>query len=834
MVMEKYPRILTWLTILILLGVVGSLLREAIFPPSPAFVLSRESGDVASLYYYWRGFGFGALRSGTIPLWNPAVFCGVPFAAYPESALFYPLNLVFLLLPLPTALNTSFIIHLGLLALFTFCWLRYTGSGRLPALLGSLALTGSGPVILHLTAGHLSNICTLAWVPLIFLVAENFFRTRKLSRAAGAGVLIGCQLLAGHWQYAYYTVLGLTAYAIGRTLIERRPENGRRLILPAGALLAGAAALGLAAVQILPALELAGDSFRQKPDIGWAAAFSLPPANLATFILPGWLGDSLTSLYRGENYFWEMCGYLGLIPLVLAAAALLFRRDRFTVLLAVLAGLAILVALGDSTPLFGVIYRVVPGFRFFRGHAKLLFFAAFFLATLAARGADRLFGRIRSGGPDRLGSRNRPRRLAVGGAAALLIAGAAALLFSLFASPEPPGWWRERIEGDLLRGRHYEIVPPGQPEWWERLAAQTPPDRDYPGYVRRLVGETPFPKNSWRTLRVGLGRLGLSAAALGLLGAAILFAPRRRRWWAAAVCLLAGGEIALWAGPYVTGFDSRVCRWDGEIAVFFAGREEPFRYLAFDPADYNRGMEKGFDSILGYQSDVPRRYLEYLNYSQGLPPEYPQLVPVVTAYSPLLDLLNARYFLIPPGAADGPDRFRKVLSVPGGEIRENPAAADRVLISGRGWVLPSPAEIPAALNRAGYRPEEEVFLEGEPPERFLRKGEAAPGEARITSRGINRVRVEAELRRDGVLLLNDSFAPGWKAYREGEEIPLYRANYLMRAVCLDQGEHQIDFRYRPLSFYLGAAVSLATLIALGIGLILSVIRRSSIEPSGNR
>jgi len=827
MEMEKYPRTLTWLAILILLGAVGFLLREAFFPPSPAFVLSRESGDVASLYYYWRGFGFGALRTGTIPLWNPSVFCGVPFAAYPESALFYPLNLVFLLLPLPAALNASFIIHLGLLALFAFCWLRYTGSGRLAALLGALALTASGPVILHLAAGHLSNICTLAWVPLIFLLAESFIRTRKLSRAAGAGVLVGAQLLAGHWQYAYYTVLALAAYAVGRILIDRRPARGRRLILPAGAILAAAAALGLAAVQILPALELAGDSFRQKPDPGWAAAFSLPPANLAAFILPGWLGDSLTSLYRGENYFWEMCGYLGFIPLVLAGAALLFRRDRFTVLLGVLAGLAILAALGDSTPLFTVFYRIIPGFRFFRGHAKLLFFAAFFLSGLAARGAGILSGRARTG--DRAGLRGGlrfRRRLAAAGAAGLLIAGTAALLFSLLASPEPPEWWRKRIEADLLRGRHYEIVPPGQPEWWERLAAQTPPDRDYPGYVRRLVTETPFPENSWRTLRGGLGRLGVSAAALGLLGAAILLAPRRRRWWAAAACLLAAGEVVSWAGPYVTGFDSRVCRWDGEIAAFFESREEPFRYLPFDPADFNRGMEGGFGSVLGYQSDVPRRYLEYLNYSQGLPPEYPELVPVVTAYSPLLDLLNTRYLLIPPGAAAGPDRFRKVLAAPGGDILENPAAADRVLISGRGRVPPSPAQIPAALNRAGYRPEEEVFLEGEPPERFLRGGEGAPGEARITGRGINRVRVEAELEGEGVLLLNDSFAPGWKAYREGEEIPLYRANYLMRAVCLDPGKHEIDFRYRPLSFRLGALVSLAALIALGTGYILSAVRRN--------
>jgi len=56
----------------------------------------------------------------------------------------------------------------------------------------------------------------------------------------------------------------------------------------------------------------------------------------------------------------------------------------------------------------------------------------------------------------------------------------------------------------------------------------------------------------------------------------------------------------------------------------------------------------------------------------------------------------------------------------------------------------------------------------------------------------------------------------------------------MRAVCLDQGTHQIEFRYRPLTFYLGAAVSLAALITLGTGFTLSAIRRSRIEPSGNR
>ncbi len=818
MPVRKQPGFYKLWPVFFLAGAAAVLFREAIFPPFPAFVLSRESGDVASLYYYWRSFGFGSLRAGVIPLWNPAVFSGVPFAAYPEAALFYPLNLVFLLLPLPAALNLSFAGHLWLLAVFTYLWLRFTGSGRVPALLGGVVLACSGPVILHLTAGHLSNITTFAWVPPVFLLAEGFFRTRRPRWAAGTGALIALQLLAGHWQYVYYTVIGLVAYLIGRVLIEPRREGKGLLLLPAGGVLAGLTALALAAVQIIPALELAGDSFRREPGLEWAAAFSLPPANLATFILPGWLGDSLTSLYRGEYYFWEMCAYLGFASLVLAAGAVIFRKDRFTPLLAVLAGLAVLAALGDSTPLFRVLHGGLPGFRYFRGHAKLLFFAAFFLATLAARGADGLFGRSRNGPhPERRGTVRSRRRLAGAGAAGLLLAGAAALAASALAGGEPPAWWRERIEADLLHGRHYEIVPPGQPNWWERLARETPPDFDYPGYVRRLVSETPFPLNSWRTFRFGLLRLGLAATVLGLLLAALLRFPRLRRWWAAAACLLAAGEITLWAAPYVTGFDSRVCLWDREIAAFFESREEPFRYLPFDPADFNRGMEGGFDSILGYQADVPRRYLEYLNRSQGLPAGELELVPAVTAYTPLLDLLNTRFLLLPPDTSLEGGSFREVLTAPGGTVLENPRAAPRALVASRARHLDPPEAILSALARPGYRPEEEVYLEEEPPERFRKGSGESPGQARVISRGVNRVRVEAELDRPGVLLLNDSYRPGWRAYLRGEEVPVYRANYLMRAVFLERGSHLVEFRYRPGSFTLGSAISLAALLALGLG-----------------
>ena len=194
--------------------------RGAVFPSSQYWVLSREWGDVSTLYFYWRHFAFSLLRGGVIPLWNPYIFGGVPFQAYPESAIFYPPNLIFILFPLIRALNASFVFHFFLLAVFQFAFLRFLGFKKAPSLLGATALVFSAPVLLHVYSGHLSNICTMAWLPLLFIFAEGFLRRRGVRWAVGLGFFFGWQILAGHWQYGYYSVIMVFIYAIFRFLSD--------------------------------------------------------------------------------------------------------------------------------------------------------------------------------------------------------------------------------------------------------------------------------------------------------------------------------------------------------------------------------------------------------------------------------------------------------------------------------------------------------------------------------------------------------------------------------------------------------------------------------------
>ena len=72
---------------------------DVLFLPGDA-VLSNAKTDLASQFVHWRGFGFGEIARGNLPLWNPHIYSGAPFLAGFQSALLYPLNVLYLVLPL--------------------------------------------------------------------------------------------------------------------------------------------------------------------------------------------------------------------------------------------------------------------------------------------------------------------------------------------------------------------------------------------------------------------------------------------------------------------------------------------------------------------------------------------------------------------------------------------------------------------------------------------------------------------------------------------------------------------------------------------------------------
>jgi len=179
-----------------------------------------------------------------------------------------------------------------------------------------------------------------------------------------------------------------------------------------------------------------------------AASFSFPPENLLTLGIPGFFGDLVHANYWGRWLLWETSAFVGATALVLAIYGAIWGEPsvrRFSLPMVVV---LFVIALGDSTPLFRLLYYGGPGFSKFRSVARFIFPAALFLTMLAGIGLDRLIRQPRH-----------ERRLAAGvtGIAAWRGLGAAVMHFAV-AGAVPGEWWTNLLHG--MRATGEVFLPP--------------------------------------------------------------------------------------------------------------------------------------------------------------------------------------------------------------------------------------------------------------------------------------------------------------------------------------------------------------------------------------
>jgi hypothetical protein len=179
------------------------------------------------------------------------------------------------------------------------------------------------------------------------------------------------------------------------------------------------------------------------------------------------------------------------------------------------------------------------------------------------------------------------------------------------------------------------------------------------------------------------------------------------------------------------------------------------------------------------------------------------------------------------------------------KIYENEDFLPRAFVVHRARVMEDEVALKTMMEE-DFDPAEEVILaEGEPPKGSRGAGERrsrgaeeqrsggvplhpstlAPllrrgrGEVRVISYEPERVVIEANLGSEGYLVLTDAYYPGWRAEVDGKKQSILRAYILFRAVYLPEGEHTVEFVYDPISFKVGAAISLVSLLFLSIGLL---------------
>jgi hypothetical protein len=149
----------------------------------------------------------------------------------------------------------------------------------------------------------------------------------------------------------------------------------------------------------------------------------------------------------------------------------------------------------------------------------------------------------------------------------------------------------------------------------------------------------------------------------------------------------------------------------------------------------------------------------------------------------------------------------------------------------RAWVVHRVTEVNAQdiqavkklISAPNFDPVHEAVLESGSAKSgptTMEIGRAGPEDnVRVTSYSPREVTVETNLRERGLLILADTMYPGWKAYSDGQELPIYYANLIMRSVFIEKGQHQVLFLYRPTLLVKGFIITSTALFSILLGLI---------------
>lgn len=742
--------------------------------------------------FAWRGFLFGehspftsdirhfhhpmtravvrALGEGHLPLWSDHTFLGFPLLADPQTALFYPGTL------LPAALGPHWgyvlflIAHSLVAAIGMFALMRSHGVENLGAWCAGLMVALSG-YFAH-EAQHPGLFAILCWIPTWLWTTHRFMRRPTPLGAIGAAAVVAMMMFAGTLQVLFGAIIFYGFYVIGLT-VEIRARSGtdvaaKRFMLIFLVELLG---LALAAVSLLPAVEHLPTTARALGmTYDFASMGSVHPVEWLGMFLNGstrWLGAGLALDHEGASF------YIGSLAVPLVVMGLLAKRSALSIWITIAVVTLIVVAMGRNGSLHPWLFEQSPGLvGGLRGMGRALGPAAVGIAFLAAVGIQRLA----EGGA-------RVDRLLWIGLAVVIAAHAVA--FAMSGVMPTTALWSGGIA--ILA-----LIASAAAGRFGSSKHESPADR------------------SWVPVALA-GLLVVDLVAFGALDSVVRANP---------------------SPPEANGVPDEVLELNELAGGAFDYQGERIMLHGFGPL--NLPLLQGFDGVGGYNPLVSLQYLDFVNLINKAQ-VYPR-VPIDQFVSgskpqrfdsPLFDTASVRFVI-----SNRPERVRGLRLVEryadthlgsfGAALYENADAMPRAYLAYRTKRALGHADLEKLLTRR-FNPRLETVVEGEGP--ALAGGSLITPVARTSTRP-EHLSFHVATREPSVLVVTDSWHPGWRAWVDGRESPIFRVNAMFRGVAIPAGANEVEMRFEPRSFRAGAIVSLAALCVMaGLALLHARIRK---------
>lgn len=339
--------------------------------------------DDLQIFIPQRQFTYESFAENEIPFWNPYIFSGNYHVGQSEIAVFYPLFLLFQIIPLSIGWTVLIMIQPLLASLGMFLFLRLLINDIRPAIFGSIIFGFSGLVLVRMVEG-ISVGHTLIWTPFIFYGIEGFLQKKKIRYLYVMLIALTLSLLAGWFQFAFYAfVLGFF-YAIFRLIGSWKDNNyirwKRWLVLLPFILLPF-----VSSSHMIPALQAFADSPRGTQSEKVLLDLHLMPfQHLVTYLIPDFWGNPGSYNFFGKSEYKESILYIGFVPLFFAFFSFFWKMDKRIKFFGVATLLSLL--LGLDNPVSRIFFSFpIPIIQSFLPN-RIFFIATFSLSVLAAFG----------------------------------------------------------------------------------------------------------------------------------------------------------------------------------------------------------------------------------------------------------------------------------------------------------------------------------------------------------------------------------------------------------------------------------------------------------------
>jgi hypothetical protein len=735
-------------------------------------------------YFYPIRFSLAeSLRAGELPLWDRHMAMGFPLLADFQSGPFYPPHLVFLFVSFFDAIRILFIFHYLVSAFGAYALSR---RWEYPPYLSAIAafLFTFGGIIVSLT-NVLNHFQTAVWLPWLILAGERAIRSysgKDFLIFAGVGLV---QFLAGSPEL-YALSLGLLCIHVLAMAKQRCAASYVKPLLLIAA--ANILLLGLAMVQLLPTLEL---FLRSRRPISMpsqeATAWSLSPVALINFfILDKEVDRSLFNgvrLFFGRDIPFLMSLYMGQLCVFGLCSWFSHARRLEKLVLSSLVLFGLALALGKHTTIYSFLLAYVPLFSLFRFPEKFLFLVYPLLIIITLRGLHAFV-------TSEDGTDKKSLRLFCAIVFSVTIIYCACLL-------RPDYFFTLLHWADLVRPASIEKILPSLLFSLERqILLSVALLLVLFLYKRRTLGPPVF-----RTLIVVLVFIDLTSA------------HRQFQF------LVRPGLVT--DNPKILSIsDSQRYRLFSGLPNLhpsvFTMRDRSFPEVAeavWSSLVPNIGVFYDVDYMQEIDALSRPPYDVFLKTAKNLPPG---------RFYSLLGALNVKYISSYSPLPDGEIELVRHFPEYPLWLYELERALPRV------YVVPStehetdPSKTLERLAAKDFDPSATVLVD-EPISLGNKTGFQA--EARIVAYENQLVTIHASLDSSGILVLTDSYYPGWNAYVNGRQEKIYRANLFFRGVPLSAGRHTVHFRYEPRSFAIGRAVSIITFLSIIVVAILLYLRK---------